>query len=245
MHGISLKAEELFVIGGFAVTNALVLSFIVFVLLGIAAWWLKDRFHLVPGPVQNIIEFGVEKLLGLMDAILGSRKNSEKYFPLVATIFIFILTANWLGILPGVGSLIVNEENHKVVPLLRYPASDINFTLALGIISVVMTNIFGIKVLGLKRHLAKFFNFKNPLTFFIGILELISEFAKVISFSFRLFGNIFAGEVLLVIIFFLAPYAAPVPFLFLEIFVGFIQAFVFAMLTLVFIALHTAQTESH
>jgi len=110
-------------------------------------------------------------------------------------------------------------------------------------VAVVAVNLFAIFALGPKVHISKFFNFKSPIGFFVGILELISEFAKIVSFSFRLYGNVFAGEVLLVIVAFLIPYVAPLPFLFLEVFVGFIQAFVFAMLTLVFVAVATVEHE--
>ena len=185
---------------------------------------------------------GVEALLGLMESTLGSMKAAEKYFPLVATVFIFIMTSNLLGILPGVGSLMLENGGHEV-PLFRSPAADLNFTLAFAVISVIVTNILGMGAVGVFKHLGKFFNFKGPIDFFIGILELISELAKIISLSFRLFGNVFAGEVLLTIISFLAPYFIPLPFLFLELFVGMIQAFIFAMITLVSISLHTATHE--
>lgn len=244
MSEISLKAEEIFKIGNFFVTNSLLMSLIVLAFLAVLVFFAKKRFKLVPGGVQNIFEMAIEKLLSLMDSVLGSREKSERYFPLVATIFIFILVSNWLGILPGVGSFFL-KEGDKHVPLLRSPASDLNFTLALAVTAVIATNLFGILIFGIITHFKKFFNFSNPINFFIGILELISELAKIVSFSFRLFGNVFAGEVLLTIIFFLVPYIAPLPFLFLEIFVGFMQAFVFAMLTLVFIALHTAQAYEH
>ena len=125
-----------------------------------------------------------------------------------------------------------------ITPLFRPGSADLNFTLALAVISVLMTQIVGFKVLGF-RYLKKFFNFSNPINFFVGVLELISEFAKIISFSFRLFGNIFAGEVLLTVILMLVPYFVPIPFYGLELFVAVIQAFVFAMLTLVFIKLAT------
>jgi F-type H+-transporting ATPase subunit a len=177
-----------------------------------------------------------------MESVLGSRRHAEKYLPLVATIFLFILFSNWLGLLPGVGSFIIHEDGGRV-PLLRSPASDLNFTLALAITAVLAVNVLGVAALGAAKHGKKFFNFSNPIAFFVGILELISEFARMISFSFRLFGNVFAGEVLLVIMAFLVPYLIPLPFLFLELFVGFIQAFIFAMLTLVFTA--AAVAEGH
>jgi F-type H+-transporting ATPase subunit a len=162
----------------------------------------------------------------------------------VATVFIFILTANWGGLVPGVGSLLIEGgEGHQAVPLLRAPGADLNFTLGLAIIAVLAVQFFGITMLGARRYSRRFFTLKNPIFTFVGILELSAELVKVISFSFRLFGNIFAGEVLLVIIGFLLPYFVPLPFLFLETFVGFIQAFIFSMLTLVFIALAVTDHE--
>jgi cobalamin biosynthesis protein CobD/CbiB len=100
-------------------------------------------------------------------------------------------------------------------------------------------NLFGAAAIGVFPRLKNFFNFSGPIPFFIGLIELISEFARMISFSFRLFGNIFAGEVLLTIVGFLAPYIVPFPFLFLEVFVGFVQALIFSMLSIVFIAIAT------
>jgi F-type H+-transporting ATPase subunit a len=239
---ISLKAEQLFSIGNLNLTNGLLLAVIVSALLIIFSIVFKSKIKLVPGKVQGIVEMGMEALLNLMESVLGSREKAEKYLPLIATIFIFILTANWLGLLPGVGSFILNEHG-KDIPLLRSPAADLNFTLALAIISVFATNFFGIVILGIFAHVKKFLNFSNPMKFFVGILELLSELSRIISFSFRLFGNIFAGEVLLAIMFFLLPYIVPIPFLILEIFFGMIQAFIFAMLTLVFLASHTSHAE--
>ncbi len=233
---ISLAAEKLFEIGSFPVTNALLMSFAAFVVLVTVALILQKRIALVPGKVQSVFELILEELLSLMDSVLGSREKSEKYLPLIATIFFFVLTSNWLGLLPGVGSLLWKEGGESI-PLLRSGAADLNFTLALGVIAVIAVNLFGIFAIGLKHHVGKFFNVHGPIDFFVGILEFVSEFAKMVSFSFRLFGNVFAGEVLLTIVAFLVPYVVPLPFLFLEIFVGFIQAFVFAMLALVFVAI--------
>ncbi len=236
MLQISLKAEEIFHIGSWPVTNAVLLAFIVVVVLAALALIMRRKLSLVPGTLQNIFEFMVEGALDLMDSVLGDRKASEKYLPLIFTIFLFVLFSNWFGLIPGVSSILVNQSGGSV-PLLRSPASDLNFTLALALIAVTFVNVFGAAAIGLKGRLSVFFNFKGPIDFFIGILELISEFAKIISFSFRLFGNVFAGEVLLAIMAFLVPYLVPLPFMFLEIFVGFIQAFIFGMLTLVFIAM--------
>lgn len=243
MLQISLRAEEIFRVGGFPVTNAVLLSTIVLVLLAVLAVTLRRKLSFVPGMLQNVAELIIEGALSLMDSVLGDRKTSEKYMPIVFTVFLFILCSNWLGLLPGVSSIVVHE-GAETVPLLRSPASDLNFTLALALIVVTFVNAFGVAAVGLKKRLSVFFNFKGPIDFFIGILELISEFAKIISFSFRLFGNVFAGEVLLAIMSFLVPYLVPLPFMFLEIFVGFIQAFIFGMLTLVFVAMAVAEHGS-
>lgn len=240
MQQISLRAEEIFHIGSFPVTNAVLMATLVLVVLAVIAFALRRKLSFVPGATQNVFEIAIEGALGLMDSVLGNRKTSEKYFPIVFTVFLFVLCSNWLGLFPGVGSVVVRQGS-ETVPLLRSPASDLNFTLALALIAVTFVNAFGIAAVGLKARLSVFFNFKGPIDFFIGILELISEFAKIISFSFRLFGNVFAGEVLLAIMAFLVPYLVPLPFMFLELFVGFIQAFIFGMLTLVFVAMAVAQ----
>ena len=244
MEEISLKAAELFRVGSFTITNSLLLTMIVSFILVAGSFLIYRKISIVPGSLQSAVEMGIEGLLNLMSSILGSMKLAERYLPLIATIFIFILACNLLGILPGVGSLVYYGHSHSEhVPLLRSPAADLNFTLAFAIISVFLTNFFGIAAVGALAHIKKFLNFSSPINFFVGILELVSEVARIISFSFRLFGNIFAGEVLLIIIFFLMPYIVPIPFLTLEMFFGTIQAFIFAMLTLVTLALHTAQTE--
>ncbi|MGB9608776.1 MAG: F0F1 ATP synthase subunit A [Minisyncoccia bacterium] len=239
---ISLSAEKLFQVNGFTITNTLLVSLIVFLILSVSAYFFRKKLSLIPGFFQNLVEYLISGALNLMKNVLGSEKKAEKYLPLIFTIFIFILISNWLGLLPGVGSIVLKEHN-ETIPIFRSPSSDLNFTLALAIISVVAVNLLGITVLGFFKYFKKFINFSNPVQFFIGILELISEIAKMISFSFRLFGNVFAGEVLLTIVGFLAPYFIPLPFLFLEIFVGFIQAFVFAMLSLVFVSIATSENH--
>lgn len=244
MPHIEIAAEKLAEIFGFPITNALVSSWLAVGILVAVALLLRGRVLLVPRALQNVIEFFMESFLTLMEGVLGSRAKAEKYFPIVGTVFLFILTSNWLGILPGVGSIGFFEETighgTRFVPLLRSAASDLNMTLALATITVLSVHVLAVGAIGIRPHLGKFFSFKGPIEFFVGILEIVSEFAKIISFSFRLFGNIFAGEVLLVITGFLAPYGAPIPFLMLEIFVGFVQALVFAMLTVVFISIAVA-----
>lgn len=248
MLEISIKAENLFYIGNFVVTNSLLLSCITVVFLVGVGLLARRSFKLIPGKLQSIIELILEEVLTLMESVLGSRTLAYRYLPLIATIFIFVMISNWLGLLPGVGSIGLREyhEGREIlVPLFRAPAADLNFTIALAIIAMISVNVLAVLALGIKKHFSKFFTLKNPLFTFVGILELISEFVKIISFSFRLFGNVFAGEVLLTIIVSLVPYVVPLPFLFLEIFVGFIQAFIFSMLTLVFVAMAVRHEEAH
>ena len=164
--------------------------------------------------------------------------------------FLFILLNDWVGVLPGFGSIRVTEikNGHEVfVPFFRSANSDLNTTFALALIAVFAIQMYGIQRLGFFGHAGKFINLTHgPIHFFVGLLELIGEFAKVLSFSFRLFGNVFAGEVLLVIMMSLLPVwvaFGALPFFLLEYFVGFIQALVFAMLTLIFLKVATTEVE--
>jgi F-type H+-transporting ATPase subunit a len=146
---------------------------------------------------------------------------------------------------PGFGTIGLEkiEEGHRAfIPLFRAGTADLNTTMAFALLSVLIIQLAGLKMLGLS-YLKKFFIFNNPIMFFVGLLELMGEFTKIISFSFRLFGNIFAGEVLLTVIAFLMPIIAPIPFLGLELFVGFIQSVVFSMLTCVFLSVATTRSE--
>lgn len=251
MSEISIKAEEIFRIGSWPVTNSVLLAFVALAALALLALLIKRKVSLIPGKLQSIFELLLEEILKMMDTVLGTRRLSEKYLPLVATIFLFILTSNWLGLLPIIGPIGIKGHGatghgaSALIPLFRSPASDLNFTIALAVISVAGVNFLGVAALGFRQHFGKFFTLKNPILSFTGILEFISEFVKIISFSFRLFGNVFAGEVLLVIVGFLAPYFLPLPFMFLEVFVGFIQAFIFSMLTLVFIAMAVSEEPAH
>ncbi|MBP9718272.1 F0F1 ATP synthase subunit A [Candidatus Gracilibacteria bacterium] len=279
----TLGSETLMEIAGFPIRNSMVMAWIAMILLIIVAIVYKRKSgNLVPRGLQNFMEMLIEGLFNFFNSITQDAKLTRRFFPVVATIFFFVIASNWLGIFPGVGSIgikeggeeavheeIVKEEpvaptaivpvdaevghppagesaeaavaeesegGHEVIHIFRTGYADVNMTLALALISVFMTQYFGIKALGFFGYAGKFFvnPFRDPIGFFVGILEFISEFAKLISFSFRLFGNIFAGEVLLVVIGFLAPFIAPLPFYGLEIFVGFVQALVFALLTLVF-----------
>lgn len=252
MPQIEIAAEKIFEIGGFTVTNTLLTSWVVIALLVSAAFVVHRRVALVPDGIQNVFEFFVEALLSLMQNVLGSRAAAEKYFPLVGTVFLFILASNWFGIMPGVGSVGFFEavdRHERFIPLFRSAASDLNVTLALATVTVFIIHILAVSAIGVRAHLTKFFTVRSPIDTFVGLLELVSECAKIISFSFRLFGNIFAGEVLLVVVGFLVPFGGPLPFLMLEIFVGFVQALVFAMLTTVFISIavshHGSEEVAH
>ena len=241
---ISLTAEKLFYVTGFYyITNSLLTSWIAIVLLITFSKIATAKLKRIPDNLQQIAEIIVDGIYNLFSSILN--ENIKKYFPLVCTIFLYIITLNWLGLLPGVGTIGIHkwQEGHKAfVPLFRAGTADLNATLALALIAMMTIQIAGFKTLG-ANYLKKFFNFGNPINFFVGILELISEFSKIISFAFRLFGNIFAGEVLLTVIAFLIPILAPVPFMGLELFVGFIQALVFSMLTSVFLSLAISKSE--
>lgn len=245
---ISLAAEPVFHIGTWGVSNSLVATWAVMfcLFIGVAIFRLKG-VRAVPKGMQNIGETIVEFLYENILNITNSKKKTLAFFPLVATFFLFIISLNWFGLVPGVGSIgfhEIHEGREIFVPLLRAGTADLNMTLALAITSVVATHVFGARFLGVGKQLGKFlvnpFK-KNPILTGVGILELFGEISKMISFSFRLFGNIFAGEVLLIVVTGLVGFLAPVPFYFLEIFVGFVQALVFAMLTLVFLTLSTAE----
>lgn len=317
---ISLAAEPVAHIANFAITNALLTTWILMAVIAVTLAAGTRNLQLVPrGAFQNILEMLVDGLYGLTQSVAGHK--APRFFTIVFSFFLFIVLSNWSGLLPGVGTIGLEEpaaesshaesntqapgttqqevfpaivedgqnvetasaqdthapadapdapiapelhlDNTAVtepspstdhaeptaehgptfIPLLRAPTADLNFTIALALISVITIHTVGFRSLGFAGHLSKYFDFSSPINFYVGILELIGEFSKIISFAFRLFGNIFAGEVLLVVIASLIPFIAPLPFLFLEIFVGFIQGLVFAILTLVFLTM--ASTSHH
>ncbi|MDP3245091.1 MAG: F0F1 ATP synthase subunit A [bacterium] len=249
---ISLAAEPIFHIGSFVVTNTLLMAWAIIIFLIVIAVLTKKQLAEVPRGLQNVVETVFEFLLGFIDSVTGNRKQSLKFFPVVVTIFIFVLFSNLIEIAPGLGTIGLKEieEGHQIiVPFIRSSSADLNVTLAIALFSVISTQIMGIAALGFFKYAGKFIvpPWKQPYIVgtFVGFLELIAEVAKIVSFSFRLFGNIFAGEVLLTVVSFLVPYIVPLPFLFLEIFVGFIQAVVFSMLTLVFLKMAVTSHEAH
>jgi F-type H+-transporting ATPase subunit a len=233
MEEIAVAAMQISQIGGLVITNTFFWTLTITAMLIVSMAFIFREPRLVPTKVQNFFEFIIESLMGFADSITGSRAKTNEIFPLAATFFLLIWSVNLIELVPGVG----------VFPILRSPSSDLNFTIALAIISIVSVNYYSIKHLGAGKYLGKFFNFKNPIQFFVGILEFVGEFSKVISLSMRLFGNLFAGEVLLIIISSLCAYLLPLPFLALEVLVTFIQALVFATLTVVFYSIATIEME--
>lgn len=244
---ISLAAEPIFHIGSFPVTNTLMVGWTITALLAFLAITINRSIKEAPSRLQAGAEAVIEALLGMIDGVTHDREKTRKFFPVVATIFIAVIASNWVELVPGLGSIGLWEHGEHgtiLVPFIRSSSADLNFTAAIAIVSVVAVQIFGVAALGARHYAGKFFvaPWKKPyfIGTFVGILEFISEFSKIISFTFRLFGNIFAGEVLLMVVGTLVPYIVPLPFLLLEIFVGFVQALVFSMLTLVFLTGATA-----
>ncbi len=242
---VTLAAEKIFSIGPIPVTNTMLTAWLVTLVLIAFAFLSTRKLTPVPNPLQNIAEFAVDTFQDLVASVAGEK--TKVFLPIVASFFFFILLGNYFGLLPGIGTIGFNriEEGHRVfVPLFRSMNSDLNTTLALALVSVVITHYLAVKYLGIKDYIGKFLSL-HPIFLFVGLLELIGEFTKILSLSFRLFGNIFAGEVLLSTasskIF---AFIVPIPFYFLELLVGFVQALIFAMLTLVFMVILTEKHAS-
>jgi F-type H+-transporting ATPase subunit a len=233
---VVLRAEEIGEFLGLTITNSLLMTWLVMVVIIAFALVFRRKIALIPGKLQAGVEWLFEGVLGYMEDVLESPKLARRFFPLVMTIFLFVLVGNEMAFLPGVGSIGI-EGDHGLTPLLRAPAADLNFTLALAFISFFAIEIAGIAILGARSYVGKYLNFTSFSGFFVGLIEIISNLGRIISFSFRLFGNIFAGEVMIVVAMFFVAYLLPVPLMAFEVFVGFIQAVVFSMLTLFFIKL--------
>ena len=258
----TLYSEQVFNFHNFPITNSLLNTWLVVLVVIIFGLFIKSRIKLIPRGIQNVFEAVVDMLLDVFDSVTGSREKTLKYFPFVLSFFVFILLNNWLGLLPGIGSIgqVVSENHEKVfIPFFRGGTADLNTTLALAIVGVVFSHIFSVTALGFWKYINKFINIKalleipkkimkdptivvvNPIKVFVGLIEIVGEFAKVASLSFRLFGNIFAGEVLLASMSALLAFGLPIPFMFLEIIVGLVQAFIFAILILAYVTMNTAE----
>ncbi len=233
---VVLRAEQLGSFFGLPITNSLVMTWVIMALLIGAAYWFRRSITLVPGSLQAGIEWLFDGALTYMSEVLESESLARRFFPLVATIFIFIMVINEFEFFPGVGSIGLVRDG-VFLPLLRTPTTDLNLTLALAAISFFVIEITSIAILGGFKYAGKYVNLHSPLGFVVGLIEIISNLGRLISFSFRLFGNIFAGEILVLVAAYFLPYFLPAPLMGFEMFIGVIQALVFAMLTLFFIKL--------
>jgi len=261
-----LPAEAVFHVFGLPVTNTMVATWVTVIFLVGFSYVVTRRMKLIPGRLQAAFEF----LLGwLYDFCCGAagEKNGRRFFPLVATIFLFVAFNAWLGLLPGYGSIIAHTAEGEV-HLLRPANTDFNTPLALAIVAVFAVQYFGLRALG-RHYVTKFVNvggvfrifrsvgaiFRGKVIdgvsgivagvveFFVGFLELLSEFIRIISFTFRLFGNMTAGEILILVAVFLVPWVFALPFYGLELLIGFLQALIFGGLTLIFLTLAVASHE--
>jgi len=259
-----LPAATIFHIGSIPFTNTMITAWItIFVLVAFFYFGTKNM-KLIPGRYQMIIESIIGYILGLCVDIAGD-KYGRKFFAIVTTIFLFVIANAWISLIPGIGSIIVHTADGEA-ELFRGVNTDINFPLALALVSFVFVEYWGIKTLGIK-YFTKFVNthkltssigklfkgnvkaglagiFYGIIDIFIGFIELLSELMRVISFTFRLFGNMTGGEILLLMMLFLAPFLLAIPFYGLELLVGFIQALVFSSLTLVFANIAISPTHS-
>lgn len=236
---VPLVAEPIFYIGSIPVTNSMLDTLFVDLVLIVLIIAVNRSLKLIPNFFQNAIEFIIKTFYDLTETI--AQERTKKIFPYFMTFFIFILIANWSELIPGFSSIgFFHTDGHEktLVPFFRGATSDLNTTLALALISALATHIMSIKTIGIKEYLSRYFSL-NPINLFVGILEIVSEFTKIVSLSFRLFGNIFAGTVVLGIISGALALLAPIPFLLLEIIVGLVQALIFAMLTMVFMSILT------
>lgn len=232
---VSFAAEPIFSIGIFRITNTLLDTFLVDGLLIGLLVAINKKISIIPGKLQNLIEMAVVAFYEITESVAG--ENASKIFPYLMTFFLFILIANWTGLIPGI-SVIGLKEGSNIIPFFRPATSDLNTTLGLALVSLFATHFMSIRTTGIKDYLGRYFSL-NPLNLYIGILELIGEVTKIVSLSFRLFGNVFAGEVVLGTVSTIFAVLFPLPFLMLEVVVGLVQALVFAMLTMAFMAVLT------
>lgn len=227
-------ADYLFSIGPLPVTNTILTAWVVIIIIVLAAYFTTRRMKDLPSGAQNVLELVVELWIGVSEQAMGPRR-ARRFMPLVATAFIFILISNWFGTLPISYVTVTNAEG-ETVPLLRSANSDLNVTAAMAIAMIALAEFFELRSLGMFGYI-KGLVIPNPMRW----LEI---FTRPLSLAFRLFGNIFAGEVLLATMLTVAPYVMFI-FIGLELFVGLIQALIFSMLSLVFLSIATVHEDSH
>lgn len=264
-ENITLFAEPIHEFSNFTVTNSLLTSWVAVAIIIIISLVLRSKLRTIPGKLQNLFEIVVEGALGMCDQVTNDRALSLKIFPFAISVFFLILVNNWLGIMPlgGFGIVEKSEQGLAFIPFLRGGTADINMTVALAAMAVLGANLFGVFSIGIWKTFNKYVNLKvlggiftkirheptiilvAPITFFVGLIEIVGEFAKVASLSFRLFGNVFAGEVLLASMAALVAYVVPIPFLFLELLVGVIQALIFSILLVVYFTIASSDHDEH
>ena len=256
-----LPAEEVFHLFGFPITNCIIGAWLTMIVLVGFSYAVTHRMKVVPGRLQGAFEFLLGWLYNLCQRVAGE-ENGRKFFPVVTTIFLFVAFNAWLSLIPGFGSIMVTTAEGEQVHLLRGANTDINMPLALALVSFVFVEYFGLRSLGI-RYLRKFLNvgpflsslgqvvrgrlraglsglFTGFIDIFVGFVEAFSELIRIVSFTFRLFGNMTAGEILLLVAAFLIPWVFAIPFYGLELLIGFVQALIFGGLTLVFLTLAVA-----
>lgn len=240
---ISLAPETLFTVAGFDVTNSFFVTVIISIILLLAFGFGARKMKEVPKGLQFWLEVFVEQGYNFIEGIAGSKERADKMFPFIMTMFFVFLVANFIPFIPGLGAITYNG-----VPIHRTATSDYSLVFSLAILSVVLMQVITIVTGGIWTYFTKFFNVSGPwsmkpINLFIGLMDIVSEIAKIISLSFRLFGNMFAGEVLAAVVIGLVPYIAPVPFALLGVLTAFIQAAVFAILVLIFMNMAVVEKE--
>ena len=261
-----LAAEIIFHIGPVPISNTIINAFVATLLFAIFAFFLNigiKKYYTsgkAPKGLLNFFESILEVILVQIDNVTKDRKKTIKFLPIVGGIFFFVLVSNWMSQIPGTGTIGLWEAG-ELIPIFRPAASDLNLTLAMAIFVVTLSHFLGIAAIGFFKYANKFIKlgdiyqavkslsplkiFVAIIEFFVGLLEIISEVAKMLSLSLRLFGNIFAGEVLLTVMASLIAYLVPLPFLAMELLVGIVQAMVFSLLTLVYLTIATTAVHGH
>ena len=282
---IRIQPEVIFYIGPLPVTNTLLCTWISILILVVFFFFATRRRALVPSGIQNVAEYLIEYLLGLVEGVSGKEKG-RRFFPLVATLFIFIITCNLLDVIPGVdtigtidtaaahaahitaqpvlGFLLFGDLSNLLIPWILPASTDLSLNFAMSLTVVVTCQVIGFTTLGPIEHLGKYINlrtlfrslrkldfagmFQGIIEFFVGIIDIISELSRILSLAFRLFGNIFAGSAVLAVFAFILPFISDVVFIPFELFIAFVQALVFSLLTLVYLEMattseHTAEEE--
>ncbi|MDR1784343.1 MAG: F0F1 ATP synthase subunit A [Endomicrobium sp.] len=238
---MQIKPDVLFLIANFPVTNTVVATTISDIVIILFILIVNRIISLNPNTLQNATEIVVDYFIKTTKEVAGER--AFLIYPWVLSFFIFILVSNLIAQLPGFDSIIFKtsiQKSQNEVPFLKAASSDLNLTLAFAVISVVLTHYLSIKHTGIKAYFTRFITFRVfPIFLFVGILEFSNEITKIISFSFRLFGNISSGEKIMTTMYNIFSFGLPLPFMLLEFLVAIIQAMIFAMLTMVFMHIMT------